>query len=291
MDDTKKGSAEPEVLWSCPATSVNGRSRFTRENGWEWGTGSGWAPHPQGATLVYKELGRRLLAEQAEQEKLDDHNDKLEEKAFAGWRRGLAEGRLNFQQEAHRQLLKEARALEQCFAARDKELGGLDRRLTELDKNLAREIEQRTLETKEQRRNCATYERVQADLIAKVEGLEAALSNMTLRPKQVAAPEAPPAGNLRWDRTQGIMVDDKDKIVLDLSDYFEDGNMSPADHDLLETLADLYCAWGPRGYLRERLVESATSSGPCYPGDAWRDHPDFRQLRSELLAFVWREGA
>jgi hypothetical protein len=273
MNDKEATPAEPEVLWSCPETS-NGRSRFTRENGWEWytGKGGGWVEHPQSGTLVYQELARRLLAERAEQEKLDDHNDSLEE------------------------------------AAR---IARIESRLWELDKNLAREVERRALETKEQRRNCATYERVQADLIAEVEGLKAAFS----RPGPAAAPEAPlkklykcagqycpglpwppsqhrhpescvtppPSGSLRWERGANRMVNSDGVEVLDLGDC---DNLRPEEHAWLSRLADLWCAWGSEGYLRELLVGSRYSGADTSEGVlVW-----FRRLRSELLARPWKEG-
>ena len=42
--------------------------------------------------------------------------------------------------------------------------------------------------------------------------------------------------------------------VLDLGDY---DNLRPEEHAWLSRLADLWSAWGDKGYLRERLVNRA----------------------------------
>ncbi len=198
------------------------------------------------------ELARRLLAERAEQERLDDHNDKMEARA-----------------------LRLLQVQETELAGLDREVTLLKQRVAELDKNLAHEVEQRALETRELRGSCATS-----------------------RPGPAAALEAPPADKLSSDAIvlapigamalswtkENRMVDPDGRVALDLGDY---DNLRPEEHAWLSRLADLWSAWGDKGYLRERLKEAATSSGPMFPDDAWRDHPDFRQLRSELLAVPW----
>lgn len=285
MDDVKKVPAEPVVLWICPESTHAMDQRILTNGKTQILCGGEWTDTDCPALA---ELARRLLAERAEQEKLDDFNDGLERRA--AWSvLNEHDNRLNFQQAAHGQLREEVRVLEErvhsligdagksraglerSFAVHDEELGGLDRRVTELDQNLAREVER-----------LAAVDEIVRRLDADVAFLRDAAA-----PPQGAPPEIGrvPPGGLAWERGRSCMVDTEDKLILDLSDY---DNLSPKDHDLLEKLADLWCAWGPEGYLRERLVKSVNVDGQLFPG--WRDHPDFRQLRSELLAFVWKEG-
>lgn len=253
------------------------------------------SPGKDELTEVHDELARRLLAERAEQEKLDEHNDRAEAEPFYA----VVE-RVNAHSEqlnvVGSTFIPEVRGRLSTLEAAYGQLGKvemrhaeLERRIAELDKNLAREIEQRTLETRESRRNHAVYERVQAELIEELEALKTKVASLSgTQPDQAAPPEAAPGATLRWDRIQGIMVDDRDKIALDLSDYFEDGNMSRKDHDLLEKLADLWSAWGPEGYLRDRLYNAAAANPDAFRFENFGGW--FRQLRSELLAKPWKEG-
>ncbi len=265
------------VVWSIPPNpreETNGY-RLLSDGSWEylpWIGSSDWARSFSMKHPLYQELARRLLAEWAEQEKLDDHNDKAE----------AEEQEINVQAAQMGKILARHAEIERRLADLDanlfKALEVHARRVSELDVNLAREVEQGArLEARTFRAN----ERLGV-LESTLHRLEGDVALLGLRErvieKPAAAPAAPPAGALRWDRTQGIMVDDKDQLVLDLSDYFEAGNMAPKDHDLLERLADLWSAWGEKGYLRERLTEAD------YPviSREW-----FRQLRSELLAVPW----
>lgn len=286
MNDKETTLVEPEVLWE------KGPVRFRADGEWQrWVESNFDSKYHRGTWVkandlsetaigfVLQELARRLLVEREEQEKLDDHNDSLEE--------GI---------EPFYVALKEVNEHRRRLNHHQTRLNIQTRRLEELDKNLAREIEQRALETKEQRRNCATYERVQADLIATVEGLKAALSLSS----PAAAPEAPPADKLSSDAVvlapidtpalswtkENRMIDPDGRVALDLGDY---DNLRPEEHAWLSRLTDLWSAWGDGGYLRERLEGVDLTEIPSHRVFGFINW--FNQLRSELLAKPWKEEA
>jgi len=288
MNDKEATPAEPEVLWRVPPGTTGGWYAFKI-----LADGSAWSCHPLGGNWIkmdgdrmhpaIRELARRLLTERAEQERLDDHNDEMEasQPLWVVEAEHLEERLRRVEAIADPVALAILRGQSGLHSdplnTLEAKMATLGHRVEELDKNLAREVERRALETKEQHRNCAVYERVQADLIAAVEGLRAALS----RPSPAAAPEAPPA--LRWERGANRMINSDGVEVLDLGDC---DNLRPEEHAWLSRLADLWCAWGDHGYLRERLV-NASGRGNATTKGWWQDHPDFRQLRSELLAVPW----
>lgn len=320
--------AEPEVLWRVPPGTMGGWYAFKI-----LADGSAWSCHPRSGDWIkmdgdrmhpaIRELARRLLAERIEQERLDDHNDKREAEAFAEWRSGLAAEHLKHY------IAKLEDELRGRLARLEIAKESLDGRVQELDTNLAREIDQRTLETRELRGSCAACEH---DLIATVKRLNVDLNNgrgrvdimwellfnnlyhpvtpwrdgrevvgalSVLRfidqeldwPGPAVAPEAPPADKLSSDAIvlapidapalswtkENRMVDPDGRVALDLGDY---DNLRPEEHVWLSRLVDLWCAWGPEGYLRERLATEPRKA------IHW-----FDQLRSELLAKPWKEGS
>ncbi len=241
-----------DILWSSEETDDAWPVIILADGRTLGDDGEGWR-EVNVPTLT--ELARRLLAERAEQERLDDHNDKAEAGAAEvpdlQDRLDHLESNIRSAAEAIGRNVQSDGELRGRIARLEITKEGLDRRLTELDENLA-------------------HQTGKLSLLAR----RVLLNSMAETVSRKAPPPALPAGGLRWDSKQGIMVDDRDRIALDLSDYFEAGNMSQKDHALLEKLADLWCAWGDRGYLRERLTSTGGSAA-------------FRQLRSELLAVPW----
>lgn len=304
--DKEIAPADPEVLWSVPYDQGSGWCAFQiRADGSVWFSLNGpWGEvtweevnlaksHP-----ALRELTRRLLAERAEQERLDDHNDRLEEEGYPTDDLGKLERRLNI----HTAQIAELRAIEGRLAALEKEdtdrtmLAG---RVQELDANLAREIGRVALLESRSFRVNERLDAIEARTAPPSLGVTcpppprevvAALRDSGIAEEVTERVEGwggPPHGKgLAWERGYNCMVN-PEGIVFDLSDY---DNLSPRDHDLLEKLADLWNAWGPEGYLRRLLLAQVVL--PASEEWAWwRDHPDFRQLRSELLAKPWKEGA
>lgn len=85
MDDTKKVPA-PEELWRSAEgdplyrVTLEGRLEF-KPSAFPLRSDSGWEIVVRDQSPMERELIRRLLAERAEQEKLDDFNDGLEKQA------------------------------------------------------------------------------------------------------------------------------------------------------------------------------------------------------------------